>query len=126
MIGHERLNIAGMTRTPKAKPDPGTDGAFLPNSAASKAGLNRGILDAGWGQFLAILANKAESAGRRVIPVDARNTSRTCPVCGHVAKENRTTQAKFECIACGFLANADHVGALNVLNRAGLALCAAA
>ena len=126
VIAHERLNTAGMTRTPKAKPDPDNDGAFLPNGAAAKAGLNRSILDAGWGQFLGILANKAESAGRLVVPVDARNTSRTCPECGHVAKENRATQAKFQCTACGFAANADHVGATNVLNRAGLALCAAA
>ncbi|MFE4618994.1 RNA-guided endonuclease InsQ/TnpB family protein [Streptomyces sp. NPDC056747] len=124
VIAHERLNIAGMTRAPKAKPDPDQPGAFLPNGAASKAGLNRSILDAGWGQFLSILAQKAESAARRVIAVDARNTSRTCPRCGHVARENRVTQATFECTACGFLANADHVGALNVLSRAGLVLCA--
>nr|WP_233221411.1 transposase [Streptomyces carminius] len=45
--------------------------------------------------------------------------------CGHVAKENRVTQARFQCTACGFTTNADHVGATNVLNRAGLALCAA-
>jgi putative transposase len=90
---------------------------------AAKAGLNRSILDAGWGVFLAILANKAESAGRTVIAVDPRNTSRTCPSCGHVAKENRVTQAKFQCTACGLTANADHVGATNVLNRAGLVLC---
>ncbi|GAA1563305.1 hypothetical protein GCM10009731_17130 [Streptomyces globosus] len=65
-------------------------------------------------------------ASRLVVPVDARNTSRTCPGCGHVAKENRATQAEFACTACGFAANADHVGATNVLNRAGLALSAAA
>ncbi|MFE2586549.1 RNA-guided endonuclease InsQ/TnpB family protein [Streptomyces sp. NPDC059378] len=123
VIAHERLNTAGMTRAPKARPDPDNDGAFLPNGAAAKAGLNRSILDAGWAQFLKILANKAESAGRLTIPVDARNTSRTCPSCGHVAKENRITQAKFQCTACGFTANADHVGATNVLNRAGLVLC---
>jgi putative transposase len=58
-----------------------------------------------------------------VLAVDARNTSRTCPSCGNVAKENRATQAKFECVRCGFAANADHVGAMNVLNRAGLVLC---
>ncbi|WP_409468993.1 RNA-guided endonuclease InsQ/TnpB family protein [Streptomyces sp. HC307] len=124
VIAHERLNTAGMTKRPAPKPDPRRDGVFLPNKAAAKAGLNRSILDAGWGLFLGILANKAESAGRRVIPVDAHNTSRTCPECGHVAKENRTSQAKFECAACGFAANADHVGALSILNRAGLALCA--
>jgi len=126
VIAHEKLNTAGMTKTPAPKPDPDNDGAFLPNGAAAKAGLNRSILDAGWGLFFAILAQKAESAARRVIPVDTRNTSRTCPECGHVAKENRVTQAKFECTACGFLANADHVGALNVLSRAGLVLCAGA
>ncbi|MCZ0986856.1 RNA-guided endonuclease InsQ/TnpB family protein [Streptomyces diastatochromogenes] len=122
-IAHERLNTAGMTRAPKPKPDPETPGVFLPNGAAAKAGLNRSILDAGWAQFLGILANKAESAGRLVVPVDARNTSRTCLACGHVAKGNRATQAKFECVTCGFTANADHVGATNVLNRAGLVLC---
>ncbi|MGW1886686.1 zinc ribbon domain-containing protein [Streptomyces sp. NPDC001970] len=67
---------------------------------------------------------KAGSAARRVIPVAARDTSRPCPEYGHVAQENRPTQEKFECTRCGFLANADHVGALNVLNRAGLVLCA--
>ncbi|WP_327190123.1 transposase [Streptomyces xinghaiensis] len=129
VIGRERLNTAGMTRAPAPRPDPDPDrdGAFLANGAAAKAGLNRSILDAGWGQFLRILAGKAESAGRRVIPVDARNTSRTCPPeiggCGHVAKENRVTQAKFECVNCGLVAHADHVGALNVKHRAGLVLC---
>ncbi|MFD7707490.1 RNA-guided endonuclease InsQ/TnpB family protein [Streptomyces sp. NPDC059786] len=123
VIAHERLNTAGMTKSPAPKADPEQPGGFLPNGAAAKAGLNHSILDAGWAQFLAILANKAESAGRLVVPVDARNTSRTCPGCGHAAKENRATQAKFQCAACGFAANADHVGATNVLNRAGLALC---
>ncbi|MFJ8489540.1 RNA-guided endonuclease InsQ/TnpB family protein [Streptomyces sp. NPDC094038] len=123
VIAHERLNTAGMTRSPAPKADPERPGGFLPNGAAAKAGLNRGILDAGWAQFLGILANKAESAGRLVVPVDARDTSRVCPACRHIAKENRVTQAKFQCTACGFAANADHVGATNVLKRAGLVLC---
>ncbi|MFF3917312.1 RNA-guided endonuclease InsQ/TnpB family protein [Streptomyces sp. NPDC001852] len=122
-IAHERLNIAGMTRTPKPKPDQVNESAFRPNGATAKAGLNRNILDAGWGQFLRILANKAESAGRLVIPVDARNTSRTCPICGCIAKENPVTQSRFECVSCGLTANAAHVGALNIRNRAGPALC---
>ncbi|MEU9501251.1 transposase [Streptomyces sp. NPDC048196] len=126
MIVHEKLNTAGIAHAPAPKPDPARPGVFLPNGAAAKAGLHRSILDAGWGIFLGILAQKAESAARRMIPVNARNTSRTCPECGHVAKENRTTQAMFACVSCGFVANADHVGALNVLHRAGLALCDAA
>ena len=101
-------------------------GRFQPNGAVAKAGLNRFVLDAGWVQFLGILADKAESAGRLTVSVDARDTSRTCPGCGHVAKENRVTRERFPCTACGFAVNADHVGATNVLNRAGLILCAAA
>lgn len=66
---------------------------FLPNHAAAKAGLNRSILDAGCGQLPGILADKAEKAGRRVIPVDARNTSRTYLECWHVDGGNRVTQA---------------------------------
>ena len=108
-----------LLRAPAPKPDPDRAGSFLSNGAAAKAGLNKSVNDAGWGVFLTILHAKAESAGREVIAVDPRNTSRTCPQCGHVAKENRPTQEKFHCVSCGHTAHADTVGALNVL-RAGL------
>ncbi|MFJ9381644.1 RNA-guided endonuclease InsQ/TnpB family protein [Streptomyces sp. NPDC101455] len=119
LIAHEDLKIRNMVRTAAPRPDPDQPGVFLPNGAAAKTGLNRSISDAGWGVFLAILTSKAESAGRTVIAVDPRNTSRQCPECGHTAKENRTTQGKFHCVACGHTAHADVVGATNVL-RAGL------
>lgn len=119
-IAHEDLKIRNMVRAPKPKPDSETPGAFLPNGAAAKAGLNRSISDAGWGLFLEILHAKAESAGRVVVAVDPRNTSRTCPECGHCAAENRVAQEKFHCVRCGHAAHADVVGAINVL-RAGLA-----
>jgi putative transposase len=118
-VAHEDLKIRNMVRRAAPKPDPGTSGAFLPNGARAKAGLNRSIADAGWGVFLTILAAKAESAGREVIAVDPRNTSRRCPECGHTSAENRPTQEKFHCVSCGHTAHADTVGALNVL-RAGL------
>jgi len=118
-IAHEDLRIRNMSKAPAPKPDPGQPGAFLPNGAAAKAGLNRSIMDAGWGVFLTILTSKAESAGREVIAVDPHNTSRECPECGHTAKENRPTQETFHCVSCGHQAHADTVGATNVL-RAGL------
>ncbi|MFD0033282.1 RNA-guided endonuclease InsQ/TnpB family protein [Streptomyces sp. NPDC055059] len=118
-IAHEDLRIRNMVRRATPKPDPGMPGGFLPNGAGAKAGLNRAISDAGWGVFLTILAVKAESAGREVIAVDPRNTSRKCPACGHTSAENRPTQAKFHCVSCGHTAHADTVGATNVL-RAGL------
>ncbi|MET7519247.1 transposase [Streptomyces sp. NPDC005480] len=118
-IAHEDLKVRNMSKAPVPKPDPGTPGGFLPNGAGAKAGLNRSISDAGWGVFLTILAAKAESAGREVIAVDPRNTSRQCPECGHISAENRPTQAKFHCGTCGHTGHADTVGAINVL-RAGL------
>jgi putative transposase len=118
-IAHEDLKIRNMVKAPAPRPDPDQPGSFLPNRAAAKAGLNHSISDAGWGVFLTILHAKAESAGRDVIAVDPRNTSRTCPECGHVAAENRPTQEKFHCVSCDHSAHADTVGALNVL-RAGL------
>jgi putative transposase len=121
-VACEDLAITNMTRRPA--PKPAGDGTFEPNGAAAKAGLNKAILDAGWGMFLDILAHKAECAGRELIPVDARNTSRTCPQpdCGHVAKENRVGEL-FECTRCGYADHADRVGALNTAHRAGLVLC---
>ncbi|WP_433894199.1 RNA-guided endonuclease InsQ/TnpB family protein [Streptomyces sp. CA-111067] len=119
VIAHENLTIRNMAKAVAPKPDPERPGSFLPNGAAAKTGLNRSIADAGWGVFLQILASKAESAGREVIAVDPRNTSRMCPECGHTTKENRPTQAEFHCVACGHLAHADTVGATNIL-RAGL------
>lgn len=121
LIVHEALRVATMVKAPAPKPDPEQAGVFLPNGARAKAGLNRSISDAGWGVFLGILSHKAESAGRVLIPVNPRNTSRTCPDCGHVAKENRPSQDTSRCVECSFAEHADVVGATNVL-RAGLAL----
>ncbi|WP_231509791.1 RNA-guided endonuclease InsQ/TnpB family protein [Streptosporangium roseum] len=119
----EDLRITNMTRRAASRPD--GEGGYLPGGAAAKSGLNRSILDAGWGVFLTILSHKAESAGRELIAVNPANTSRTCACCGHCAKENRRTQAEFACTACGHSAHADVNAAINIL-RAGLALREAA
>ncbi|MFG1706317.1 RNA-guided endonuclease InsQ/TnpB family protein [Nonomuraea sp. M3C6] len=65
------------------------------------------------------------NAGRELIAVNPRNTSRSCARCGHCAKDNRPTQAEFRCTACGHVAHADVNAAINIL-RAGLALRQAA
>jgi putative transposase len=91
LIAVEALRIGSMTRRAAAKPDPEHPGAFLPHGQAAKTGLNRSILDAGWGVFLAVLHATAESAGRVVVEVNPANTSRTCAVCGHCHADNRRT-----------------------------------
>ncbi len=42
-------------------------------------------------------------------------TSQKCACCGHTAKENRPSQSQFECLECGYTANADINGARNIL-----------
>ncbi len=87
-----------------------------------KAGLNRAILDQGWGMFRIMLAYKLADRGGRLIEVPAAYTSQICPVCGHVHPDNRKSQADFVCVACGHQANADTNAAINILRRADSAL----
>lgn len=116
----ERLPIGNMTKRPKPKPDPENEGGYLPNGAASKAGLNKAILDSGWGVFHNLIRYKAEDAGIEVMTVNPRNTSRMCYPCGYVDEGNRDGEA-FECLKCGHTDHADINAAKNIL-RLGLSL----
>lgn len=66
------------------------------------------------------LAYKAALVGVPVVFVDPRNTSRTCSVCGHCDKGNRTSQDRFSCLSCGHQAHADHNAARNIGRLGGL------
>ena len=48
---------------------------------------------------------------------EAAYTSQTCSKCGHCAKENRESQADFECRQCHARMNADLNAANNILKR---------
>ena len=89
----------------------------------AKAGLNKSILDQGWGEFRRQLEYKLVWAGGDLVLVPPHYTSQTCSRCGCVEKENRRTQASFSCVSCGFEINADHNAALNIL-AAGQAVTA--
>jgi putative transposase len=105
VIRVEALNIKGMTRSAKGTPSqPG-------RNVAAKAGLNRGILASGWGLLVRRLEQKAPE---RVEKVNPAYTSQCCSACGHVAPENRESQAVFRCAACGFAGNADVNAARNI------------
>ena len=109
MIVIEDLQISNMSKSAK-----GTVSAHGRNVKA-KSGLNRSILDQGWFEFRRQLEYKQAWAGGQVLAVNPRNTSRTCPCCKHISAGNRLTQAKFECVECGYAENADLVGAINIL-----------
>ena len=111
MIYIEDLQVSNMSKSAK-----GTVEAHGKN-VKQKSGLNRSILDQSWFEFRRQLSYKTQWRGGFLVAVPPQNSSRTCPCCGHVAKENRQTQANFECVECGYTENADVVGALNVLGR---------
>ena len=114
LIAVEALNVTNMTRSARGTLEaPGTN-------VAAKTGLNRSILDAGWGTLVSMLAYKAEDAGRQLVRVDPRHTSVTCSLCSHRDPANRVNQAEFRCRSCGHHTHADINAARNIL-RAGLA-----
>lgn len=112
MIVIEDLQVKNMSKSAKGTLDePG-------RNVRAKSGLNRAILDQGWGEFRRQLKYKLDWLGGELLLVDPKYTSQTCPSCQHVAKESRQSQADFQCVACGYHENADLVGAINVY-RAG-------
>ena len=112
MVCIEDLQVRNMSRSAAGTTEaPG-------RNVRAKSGLNKAILDQGWFEFRRQLDYKLAWSGGWLVEVPPQNTSRTCPVCRHVSADNRQTQARFECVACGFEENADVVGAINVL-RAG-------
>ncbi len=76
----------------------------------------------GWSfaQLRAYIAYKALLGGVDLRIVDPRNTSRECSDCGHIAKENRPSQAEFRCVCCGHRDNADVNAARNIRARAAV------
>jgi len=103
----EDLKINNMTRRAKR------------GHARQKSGLNRSMLAQGWGRFRAMLEQKGQANGVAVERISPSYTSQRCAECGHVAAENRRSQAAFMCVQCGHSANADHNAACNI-RAAGL------
>jgi len=64
-------------------------------------------------QLQQFIGYKAKLAGVPIVYVEPRNTSRTCPGCGFVAKANRKGES-FRCQACGFAGHADSIAAENI------------
>ena len=107
----EDLQVRNMSKSAAGTADaPG-------KNVRAKSGLNKAILDQGWFEFRRPLDYKLAWAGGWLIAVPAQNTSLTCPCCAHVSTDNRKTQARFLCVESGYEANADLVGAINILAR---------
>ncbi len=110
----EDLNISNMSKRPKPKQD--ENGKFILNGSSAKSGLNKSILDAGWGIFRTMLEYKTN-----VVRVDPKFTSQKCNECGEKDSKNRLSQSEFVCLSCGHISHADTNAAKNILSK-GIAL----
>ena len=110
-IVFEELQPANMSKRPKPKQD--GNGTYLPNGAAAKGGLNKSILDAGWGLFQQFCRYKAANAGREVLFVNPTYTSQVCSVCGSIVKKELSE--RWHSCECGCSLDRDHNAAINIL-----------
>ena len=109
MIVVEDLKVANMSKSAKGSIEE------KGKNVKAKSGLNKSILDQGWSMLVNMLVYKQQWRGGLLVKVDPKYTSQTCSSCGHVAKENRLTQANFSCVECSFGENADINASRNIL-----------
>ena len=94
-VGHEKLNIKGMSRSNMAK----------------------SILDAAWGTFLEIGASLAAKAGKLTVPVKAHGSSTECNQCG-VHTQKTLADRWHLCTGCGLMLPRDWNSAIILKHRA--------
>ncbi len=115
----EALKVKNMSKSAKGTAD--KHGKMV----KQKSGLNKSILDQGWGMFRQFLAYKLKyNYGTELIEVNPQYSSQKCSGCGHIHADNRKNQANFKCVKCELSMNADLNASLNI-KAAGLA-CAVA
>lgn len=108
----EDLQIANMTRSAKGTIErPG-------HRVKAKSGLNRSILDQGWGYFEKMLQYKLAQRGGRLVLVPAHGSSQTCSKCGHRDAASRISRSRFCCTKCSYTEHADINAAKVLLQRA--------
>ncbi len=116
-VAHEDLNIPNMVK--RAKPKHDGKGGYKKNGVAAKSGLNKRILDCGWGDIFEKITWLAAKAGKPVFAVNPRHTSQECPKCKHTEKGNRDGE-KFVCRACGYAEHADTGASRKIALHGGL------
>lgn len=78
--------------------------------------LSQSILDSSWSKFFYMLSYKAESAGKILIKVDPKNTSKECSICGNI-KDMPLSDRVYNCSECGIIIDRDVNAAINILKR---------
>ncbi|ECF0194527.1 transposase [Salmonella enterica subsp. enterica serovar London] len=115
----EDLNVRGMMAAPKPKPDPDNPGAFLPNGASRKRGLNRSLASASLGEFFRQLEYKCAWRGVALLKVGRwEPSSKRCSSCGEINEHLTLADRRWQCPACGAEHHRDINAAVNIAARA--------
>lgn len=89
---------------------------LAPLEMGKSRGMRKSILDVAWTQFVQMTLVKAEEAGRRVILVNPRNTTKMCSSCGEIVPKTLSERVHI-CPHCGLVLDRDENAALNILQR---------
>jgi putative transposase len=89
---------------------------LAPLELGRSRGMRKSILDVAWSQFVQMTVAKAEEAGRRVILVNPRDTTKLCSSCGKLVQK-RLSERTHTCPHCGLVLGRDHNAARNILHR---------
>jgi len=76
--------------------------------------LAKSINDASWNQLIAFTVHKAEYAGRKVVLVNPRDTSKRCSRCNVLIKKSLNDRIHI-CTCCGLVLDRDINAAINIL-----------
>ena len=104
----EDLKISNLRRKNKAKK---ANGKYIENGQCRKAGLNKSFSDCAIAQFVDILHHQAQKLGVKILKINPKNTSQTCPVC--LSKVSKTLSDRWhDCSNCKASMDRDYASAL--------------
>ena len=78
--------------------------------------LNKTILDASWDKFILMCSYKAEEAGKKIIKVNPKNTTKMCSKCGAIVNKKLSDRIH-NCPYCFLKIDRDLNASINILRR---------
>ena len=87
---------------------------LAPMEMGKSRGMRKSIMDVAWTQFISLTVGKAEEAGRTVLLVNPRNTSKMCSGCGELVAKD-LSERTHDCPQCGLVLDRDVNAAINIL-----------
>ncbi|MBC8162234.1 MAG: IS200/IS605 family element transposase accessory protein TnpB [Roseiflexaceae bacterium] len=89
---------------------------LAPMEMGRSRGMRKSMLDVAWRQFISLTIGKAAEAGRSIILVNPRDTSKMCSGCGRLVEKTLSDRMHTR-PHCGLVLDRDVNAAINILHR---------